>query len=93
MFRKGGPARSDDDAVRPLSHVGRGANVRIDSLPADDILRSQCVRLGISVGADARVVERLPGGTIVLGAARQEIALGKALAEQIGVVLKSEDAK
>jgi Fe2+ transport system protein FeoA len=59
----------------------------IVSLPEDDELRSQCIRLGLCNGANFVCVERLPGGTIVLETNRQEIALGRSLAGSIGVVL------
>jgi Fe2+ transport system protein FeoA len=59
----------------------------IVSLPADAVLRSQCIRLGLSVGSSFTCLERLPGGTIVVETNRQEIALGNALARTIGIVV------
>ena len=60
----------------------------IVSLPEDAQLRSQCIRLGIIIGASFTCIERLPGGTIVLETHRQEIALGRSLASSIGVILQ-----
>jgi Fe2+ transport system protein FeoA len=34
-------------------------------------------------GEEIRCIERLPGGTVVIGKSRQEIAIGAALAETI----------
>ena len=61
----------------------------IVALPVDATLRSQCIRLGLSVGAAFTCIERLPGGTIVVETNRQEIALGNALARTIGVALEA----
>lgn len=60
----------------------------IRTLPSDPERRSQCIRLGLTVGARVSCLERLPGGTIVLATNRQEIALGKGLSEQIEVVVE-----
>ena len=68
-----------------LYRVKRGERIVIRSLPLDDALRSQCIRLGLSIGAPLYCIERLPGGTVVVESARQEIALGRSLAEKIGV--------
>ena len=65
----------------------------IVSLPEDQLLRSQCIRLGIIIGASFTCIERLPGGTIVLETHRQEIALGRALAGAIGVALAERESR
>lgn len=72
-------------STETLRRIRRGERVRIDALPSDDALRSQCIRLGLSIGAVVRCLERLPGGTIVVESGRQEIALGRSLAEKIGI--------
>jgi ferrous iron transport protein A len=68
-----------------LVKLRRGTRGTILSLPDNSELRSQCIRLGIAVGASFQCIERLPGGTIVLETNRQEIALGRSLAMEIGV--------
>lgn len=70
-----------------LVDARRGARGTILSLPENSELRSQCIRLGLCIGAGFTCIERLPGGTIVLESNRQEIALGKHLADSIGVEL------
>jgi Fe2+ transport system protein FeoA len=70
-----------------LVDARRGERGTIVSLPDNSELRSQCIRLGICVGASFQCIERLPGGTIVLETSRQEIALGRSLAIAIGVAL------
>jgi Fe2+ transport system protein FeoA len=73
--------------VNTLVETRRGMQGTILSLPENSELRSQCIRLGLAVGANFTCIERLPGGTIVLQTNRQEIALGRSLAIQIGVAI------
>jgi len=68
-----------------LLDLRRNVGGRVIGLPDDPFLRSQCIRLGLSLGAEFLCIERLPGGTIVLQAHRQEIALGRDLAAIIVV--------
>lgn len=72
---------------KPISLLDarRGMRGMILSLPHGDELRSQCIRIGLTVGAHFECMERLPGGTVVLATNRQEIALGRALAAEIGI--------
>lgn len=70
-----------------LVDARRGMRGTILSLPDNSELRSQCIRLGICIGANFQCIERLPGGTIVLETNRQEIALGRSLASSIGIAL------
>ena len=72
-------------AVR-LNTVKRGHWLRIQSIPEGEI-RAQFVRLGIHEGTRVRLIERLPGGTVVLGKRRQELAIGHILARQISVLV------
>ena len=67
-----------------LDKARRGVEVRIISLPQDEI-RSQLVRLGLSEGSTVECLARLPLGPVVLRCKRQEIALGRALARRIHV--------
>jgi ferrous iron transport protein A len=70
-----------------LVETRRGMRGTILSLPDNSELRSQCIRLGLAIGASFQCIERLPGGTIVLETNRQEIALGRSLAKEIGVAI------
>jgi ferrous iron transport protein A len=51
----------------------------------DDQARITALRFGMAEGACIHCVTRVPAGPIVLRAGRQEIAVGRALARQIGV--------
>jgi len=60
--------------------------MRIQSIPQGEV-RAQFVRLGVHEGERVRCIERLPGGTIVLGKHRQQLAIGHTLARQISVLI------
>jgi Fe2+ transport system protein FeoA len=51
----------------------------------NDHARITALRFGMAEGACVRCVTRIPAGPIVLRAGRQEIAVGRNLARQIGV--------
>jgi len=71
--------------VRSLLDLRRGERARIVALPPDPVLRSQCIRLGLTAGATVSCAVRLPGGTVVLETERQELALGRSLAGSITI--------
>jgi len=51
----------------------------------NDRARITALRFGMAEGACVHCVTRIPAGPIVLRAGRQEIAVGRNLAKQIGV--------
>jgi Fe2+ transport system protein FeoA len=67
-----------------LDEVRPGQRIRIRGIAASDV-RSQALRLGLGVGAEATCRATLPRGPIVLGRANQEIAIGRPLAAAISV--------
>jgi Fe2+ transport system protein FeoA len=67
-----------------LAQVTRGQTVRICAIDAADV-RGQALRLGLGVGAIATCAAVIPRGPIVLSKARQEIAVGRPIAEAIQV--------
>lgn len=77
-----------DDRTRTLSldRSPRGSKLIVRKIP-DDRSRTQLIRLGIVEGEMIRVVERMPGGTIVIEKNRREIAIGAALARTIRVAI------
>ena len=52
--------------------------------------RTQLIRLGILEGEAIRVIERMPGGTVVIEKNRREIAIGAALAKTLLVVARDK---
>lgn len=82
---------SRHDTGLTLVRARRNDQGVIIGLPDDPPLRSQCIRLGLALGTSFLCIQRLPGGTIVLETGRQEIALGKALAESIRVEIGGRD--
>ncbi|MEB3197320.1 MAG: ferrous iron transport protein A [Candidatus Sericytochromatia bacterium] len=67
-----------------LAEIRPGDRVRILAIPALEV-RTQALRLGIGVGEVAVCRAIIPRGPVVLGKARQEIAIGRQLAEDIHV--------
>lgn len=67
-----------------LSSVSPKESVKIKSIPEGN-LRSQLLRFGIFEGQQVECLSKLPGGTMVLGLNRQEIAIGSSLAKKIKV--------
>ena len=62
----------------------RGSRLIVREIP-EGRSRTQLIRLGIVEGEEIRVVERMPGGTVVIEKNRREIAIGAALARTIRV--------
>lgn len=67
-----------------LAQVKKGQRVSIISIPNDNI-RAQAIRFGIAIGAEVECAEKLPAGPVVIFRGRQEIAIGRNLAENIEV--------
>lgn len=65
-----------------LSTIRRGMRVRIEQLPGGE-MRSHFIRIGLMEGVTVSCLEKLPGGTIVLGFNHQEVALSDELASAI----------
>lgn len=62
----------------------KGERLEIVSIQNDDA-RIQALRFGLGAGAVALCVTKVPGGPIVLKSGRQEIAIGRKLADSITV--------
>lgn len=62
----------------------KGERFEIVSI-ADDAARIQALRFGLGAGSVATCVTKVPAGPIVLKSGRQEIAIGRALADSITV--------
>lgn len=69
-----------------LAQAKRGQRVAIVSIP-NDIVRAQAIRFGIAIGAEVECGEKLPAGPVVVHKGKQEIAIGRKLAENIEVKL------
>jgi len=76
-----------------LHRAKKGSFLRIEGIP-EGKSKTLLLRLGILQGEVVRCLEKLPGGTIVLGKKRQEIAVGFSLASTIIVaVMKNPEEK
>lgn len=69
-----------------LHEAKKGQNIRITGI-ADDMVRAQAIRFGISEGETLTCIEVVPSGPVVVSKNMQEIALGRGLAEAIEVDL------
>ncbi|XEQ94971.1 hypothetical protein SCACP_38710 [Sporomusa carbonis] len=67
-----------------LAQAKRGQRLLIAAIP-NPAVRAQAIRFGISEGAEVECYEKLPAGPIVVGKGKQEIAIGRRLAENIQV--------
>ena len=82
------PSRRPTDAsvceVCALSGANKGDLLEI-VLVNDEHARLQALRFGMAEGACVECITRIPAGPIVLKSGRQEIAVGRSLAERIQV--------
>jgi ferrous iron transport protein A len=69
-----------------LAQAQRGQKVTIISIPNAEV-RAQAIRFGIAEGSEVSCAEKLPAGPVVICKGKQEIALGRKLAEKIEVKL------
>lgn len=67
-----------------LASVRKGDNLEIVSVE-DDHARVQAIRFGMAEGACVQCITRIPAGPIVIKSGRQEIAVGRGLAQRIQV--------
>lgn len=67
-----------------LVQAQRGQKITIVSIPSEQV-RAQAIRFGIAEGSEVCCAEKLPAGPVVIAKGKQEIALGRKLAERIEV--------
>lgn len=72
-----------------LAEVKKGQTVKILDIP-DEQIRSQAIRLGIGQGSLVTCQEIIPAGPIIIKKNRQEIAVGRGLAQVITVEISEE---
>jgi len=75
---------NNKDNKANLSSISPGEKVVIKLIPEGQY-KSQLLRLGLYEGQTIECISKLPGGTMVLGVSRQEIALGKKLTNIIAI--------
>jgi Fe2+ transport system protein FeoA len=67
-----------------LDRVKSGKSCLIKSLPSG-VVKDQTIRFGLTEGKEVFCQAVIPAGPVVLKVDRQEIALGRNLAKQIGI--------
>lgn len=68
----------------PLSRARKGELFEIVAVD-DENARIQALRFGMAEGACVECITKIPAGPVVLRSGRQEIAVGRALADRIRV--------
>ena len=76
------PEKKNIEKNLTLSELSSGLDFKIIKIPDGDI-KFQFMRLGVYEGEKLRCVRKLPGGTIIIGRAHQQIAVGSELAKKI----------
>jgi Fe2+ transport system protein FeoA len=77
-------------ATMSLDAATKGSRLIVVGVPPGRS-RMQLIRLGILEGEAIRVIERMPGGTMVVEKNRREIAIGAALAKTLLVASVTEE--
>jgi len=67
-----------------LAQAKRGQHIQVVPIP-DPTVRAQAIRFGIAAGEWVACAEKLPAGPVIIAKGRQEIAVGRRLAENIEV--------
>jgi Fe2+ transport system protein FeoA len=79
------PTREHDICTTcALSSARKGESFEVVSVD-DEHARIQALRFGMAEGACVECITRIPAGPIVVKSGRQEIAVGRSLAERIQV--------
>jgi Fe2+ transport system protein FeoA len=68
-----------------LSDLKRGEVVLVQCI-ANDLVRAQAIRFGISEGSEIMVEEVLPAGPVIVQRGNMHYAVGRSLAREITVV-------
>jgi len=68
-----------------LDCLGAGESVEVACID-DDAARVHALRFGMGEGSRVACVTRLPAGPVILRSGRQEIAIGRRLAQRIHVI-------
>ncbi|HOV03000.1 MAG TPA: FeoA family protein [Hyphomicrobiales bacterium] len=79
----------------PLALAAEGEKVRIAALRAGKGLSRRLTDLGLPLGAEIRVMQRRPGGAMIVGRDALRVALGAGMAQKVMVALATTapDAK
>lgn len=67
-----------------LAQAQCGQHIEVISI-LDPVVRAQAIRFGIAAGARVACSGKLPAGPVIITKGRQEIAVGRRLAENIEV--------
>ncbi len=71
----------------PLALAGEGEDVRIFAFKGGKGISRKLMDLGLSTGSCLRIIQRRPGGALVVARDNMRIALGEGMAQKIMVGL------
>ncbi len=77
----------------PLALAGEGEDVRIFSFKGGKALSYKLMDLGLSIGSCLRVIQRRPGGALVVARDNLRVALGEGMAQKVVVALCDETSR
>ncbi len=77
----------------PLALAGEGEDVRIFSFKGGKGLSYKLMDLGLSIGSCLRVIQRRPGGALVVARDNLRVALGEGMAQKVVVALCDESSR
>ena len=70
-----------------LADAKKGQLIKIMKIH-DDLARHQAIRLGFGEGSKLTCSQKLPSGPILIRLGRQEVAIGRSLANKITIALQ-----
>lgn len=70
--------------ITKLSKIKRNKSFKFISIPNEQV-RTQLIRFGIGEGSHAKCHQKLPFGPVVVKFQKQEIALGREIANEITI--------
>ncbi|MEZ5839216.1 MAG: FeoA family protein [Hyphomicrobiales bacterium] len=81
-----------DQHLFPLALAAEGEKVRIAALRAGKGLSRRLTDLGLPLGAEIRVMQRRPGGAMIVGRDNLRVALGAGMSQKVMVALATSPA-
>ncbi|TDB38320.1 MAG: ferrous iron transport protein A [Actinobacteria bacterium] len=81
---RNGQRKKQQGGTQTLDTMRRGEHCRILGID-DDRARGQAIRFGMGEGALLSCITKVPAGPLVMRSGRQEIAIGRQLAQRIRI--------
>ncbi|HFQ15677.1 MAG TPA: ferrous iron transport protein A [Rhodobacteraceae bacterium] len=79
--------RHSADKALPLALAGEGEHVRIHGLKGGKGLTRRLMDLGLALGSEVRIIQRRPGGAMIVARGNLRVALGAGMAQKVMVTI------